>query len=160
MATKRKSPANKTFLVQADEVRPVYQQVEADNPTLAHEIARQQPDCWEPFDCADSDGFTISNEVHDLATGEIAAIHGAKNCKTCGSETIESINDGSFRDGACGGCEYEGYTSRPDLLKACEAMCGLIYRDKNNDERIDFARYEEAERDCRRAILKAHGKAN
>ncbi len=45
----------------------------------------------------------------------------------------------------------------PELLEACKAMCGMIYRDKNNDERIDLDQYEEAESLCRLAIAKAEG---
>lgn len=43
----------------------------------------------------------------------------------------------------------------PDLLAACETVCGLIYRDKNNGERIDLDQYERADRDCRAAVAKA-----
>ena len=45
----------------------------------------------------------------------------------------------------------------PELLAACEGMCGLIYRDKNEDERIDFDQYEKAESVCLSAIAKASG---
>jgi hypothetical protein len=47
----------------------------------------------------------------------------------------------------------------PDLLEACRGICAMIYRDKNGDERIDLDQYEEAERQCRRAIAKAQGRA-
>ncbi len=45
----------------------------------------------------------------------------------------------------------------PELLAACEGMCGLIYEDKYEDERIDFDQYEKAESLCLRAIAKASG---
>ena len=45
----------------------------------------------------------------------------------------------------------------PELLAACEGMCGMIYRDKHEDERIDFDLYEKAESACLSAIAKASG---
>ena len=45
----------------------------------------------------------------------------------------------------------------PELLAACEGMCGLIYHDKHEDERIDFDQYEKAESVCLSAIAKASG---
>lgn len=45
----------------------------------------------------------------------------------------------------------------PELLAACEGMCGLIYEDKHEDERIDFDQYEKAESACLSAIAKASG---
>ncbi len=39
-------------------------------------------------------------------------------CKTCGSEIVETVNDGIFREGECDACEYQRYQSQPDLLDA------------------------------------------
>jgi len=47
----------------------------------------------------------------------------------------------------------------PDLLEACRGICAMIYHDKNNDERIDLDQYEQAERACRRAVIKADGQS-
>lgn len=43
----------------------------------------------------------------------------------------------------------------PDLLAACEQVCGMIYTDKNGEERIDLEQYEQAEQVCCAAIAKA-----
>lgn len=45
----------------------------------------------------------------------------------------------------------------PELLAACERICGLIGRDKNDSETIDLDQYEKAESACRSAIAKANG---
>lgn len=45
----------------------------------------------------------------------------------------------------------------PELLAACEGICGLIGRDKNNHETIDLDQYERAESKCLSAIAKASG---
>lgn len=39
------------------------------------------------------------------------------NCKTCGSEIVETINDSNFNEGECGPCEYQRYRSQPELVK-------------------------------------------
>ena len=122
MATKKKSPAKKTYCVWADYVRRVYQHVTADSPKQALDIAKKRVECWDPCDSHDSNGFRFSNEVQDLETEEYIAIHGAKNCKTCGSEIVETINASNFREGECGPCEYQRYASQPALLKECETQ--------------------------------------
>jgi hypothetical protein len=45
----------------------------------------------------------------------------------------------------------------PDILAACEGMCGLIERDKRDCEQIDLDVYEKAESACLSAIAKASG---
>jgi uncharacterized Fe-S cluster-containing protein len=96
--------------------------------------------------------------VQDLQTGENFTIGDVDHCRTCGSEIIASINDSNFQEGECGACEYQRYRSQPRLLEACKGACGLVYRDKNNDERIDLVQYEQAERTCRSAIANSdHG---
>lgn len=45
----------------------------------------------------------------------------------------------------------------PDLLAACEGMCGLIERDKRDCEEINLDDYEKAESACLSAIAKASG---
>lgn len=45
----------------------------------------------------------------------------------------------------------------PELLAACEGMCGLIGRNKNDRENIDLDHYEKAELACLSAIGKASG---
>lgn len=51
------------------------------------------------------------------------------SCKSCGSEVVASVNDSTFGDGECGGCEYRRYRSQPSLLAAArtalDAMNGL-----------------------------------
>jgi len=45
----------------------------------------------------------------------------------------------------------------PELLAACEGMCGLVYDDKHEREQIDFDQYKKAESACLSAIAKASG---
>lgn len=134
------------------------QHVEAENPKQAYEIAKEIEN-WEACDLHENNCYRLSNEVQDLETEEFIAIGGNCHCKKCGSEIVDTINDSNFRAGECGPCEYERYQSQEDLLKACEAMCGMMYRDKNGDERIDLDQYEQAEPSCRRAVAKAKGNA-
>ena len=51
-------------------------------------------------------------------------------CNTCGSEVVDSVNEGVFRDGECEACEYERYRSQPALLEACD---GLLLALENGD---------------------------
>jgi hypothetical protein len=46
-------------------------------------------------------------------------------CKTCGSEIVETVNDGVFRQGECDACERIRYESQPALLEACYAAMEL-----------------------------------
>lgn len=118
MATKKKkSRAKKQFCVWADDVRRVYQHVTADTPQEALDLAKKRIECWDPCEEHCSNGYRLSNEVQDLATEEFIPVHGAKNCRTCGSEIVETINDSCFRDGECGGCEYARYVSQTELLR-------------------------------------------
>jgi hypothetical protein len=122
MATRKKSPANKIYCVWADYVRRLYQHVTADSPQQALDIAKKRVECWDPCDLHDGNGFRFSNEVQDLATDEFITVHGTKNCKTCGSEIAETINDSAFRQGECAACEFQRYTSQSALLDACETQ--------------------------------------
>jgi len=45
----------------------------------------------------------------------------------------------------------------PELLAACEGVCGLVYDDKHEREQIDFDQYKKAESACLSAIAKASG---
>jgi len=45
----------------------------------------------------------------------------------------------------------------PELLAACEGMCGLVYDDKHEREQIDSDQYKKAESACFSAIAKASG---
>lgn len=45
----------------------------------------------------------------------------------------------------------------PELLAACEDMCGLVYDDKHKREQLDFDQYKKAESACLSAIAKASG---
>lgn len=119
MRTKKKSPAKREFYVWADYVRRMYQHVEAKTAKAAYAIAKRRSDRWEPCEWHEHNAYQLSNEVQDLATEEFIAIAGEKNCKTCGSEIVETINESNFRDGECGPCEYKRYASQSDLLDAC-----------------------------------------
>lgn len=121
MATDETSQAKKTFRVWADDVRRVFQEIEADSQQHAHRLAQERRDDWEPCDEHDGDSYRLSGEVQNLATGEFARIDGATHCRTCGSEIVETINESCFRDGECGPCEYRRYQSQADLLAAARA---------------------------------------
>lgn len=159
MTTKQTSPATKTFRVWADNMQRVFQDVEAVSPERAHAHAQDNPDDWEQCD-EHYDGIHMSSDVMELATEKYFTVGEHQQCRSCGDDLVEGINDSKFRDGECGPCEYQTYRSRSDLLQACEAICGLMYRDKHNDERIDFDQYERAERACKRSIAKARGKTH
>lgn len=102
------SPARKTYRVWADHVRRVFQEVEAQSPEVAYELARERPECWE--DCSeheDRDDYRLSDEVQDVATEEAHRISGDTRRATRGSEIIEGSNDRHGRDGECGAGEDE-----------------------------------------------------
>jgi hypothetical protein len=82
MTTNRTSPARKRFCVWADNVRRVYQHVEAESAEQAYQIAMQQPECWEPCDLHESNGYRLSNEVQDLQTDELVDISGPTSKET------------------------------------------------------------------------------
>jgi hypothetical protein len=44
------------------------------------------------------------------------------NCRTCGSEIVEFVNEGVFRDGECDACEYLRYRTQPELLDYCTML--------------------------------------
>ena len=74
---------------------------------------------------------------------------------------LATVGDG-VHDGAPDGMVQANarlMAAAPDLLEACRGICAMIERGKNGDERIDLDRYEEADRRCRRAIIKAQGRA-
>jgi hypothetical protein len=60
----------------------------------------------------------------------------AKCCTTCGCEIVETVNDGAFRDGECGGCEYERYRSHAKVLDVARALYGLI--DESREDGCDL----------------------
>jgi hypothetical protein len=114
------SSSPKTFCVWADDVRRVYQHVDAVSAKKAYELAKRQPECWQPCDCHDTNGYRLSNEVQDLESEEFVRIDGDTHCKTCGSEIVETSNNNNFNEGECGPCEYERYTLVPKLLAALQ----------------------------------------
>src|SRR6185312_8494803 len=131
MATHETGPAKRTYCVWADFVRRVCQHVEAESPMQAWAIAKEEG-AWDfCHERPAPDCYRLSDEVQDLETEAFHRVQGATHCKTCGSELVETINDGQFRDGECGGCEYERYRAQPALLKACEgangALCALSH---------------------------------
>jgi hypothetical protein len=159
MATKKKSPAKKEFCIWADHVERVYQHVEAESPTRAYLIAKKRFDWWESCEQHDSNGYRLSNEVQDLATEEFIAIHGTKNCRTCGSEIVETINDSNFRDGECGPCEYQRYAHdcigrRRHGGPACE---GLPPHHRAGNLRSRETRPAEADAGKRKVTVHARG---
>jgi hypothetical protein len=54
-------------------------------------------------------------------------------CETCGSEIVESVNDGVFRGGECDYCERLRYESQPLLLAACKAALRHLTFDSPED---------------------------
>jgi hypothetical protein len=48
------------------------------------------------------------------------------HCTTCGSEIVATVNDGAFRDGECGGCEYQRYATQPKLLEAAKEALMIL----------------------------------
>jgi hypothetical protein len=46
-------------------------------------------------------------------------------CGICGSEIVETVNDGVFHGGECDACERIRYESQPALLEACCAAMEL-----------------------------------
>jgi hypothetical protein len=51
-----------------------------------------------------------------------------KHCRTCGSEIVESVNDGVFRGGECDACERLRYDSHSALLDACRLALAYAER--------------------------------
>lgn len=73
-------------------------------------------------------------------------------CKTCGSEIVETVNDGVFRGGECDACERLQYESQPDLLEACYAALELQCPDGDDEECCTRLVIQDA-------IAKAEGRA-
>jgi hypothetical protein len=121
-----KSPAKKAYYVWADHTDRVYQEVEAESPEQAYQIAEQQPDCWQPCFEQNNNDYRLSNDVADGRTGKMFTVGEVAHCKTCGSEIVKTVNDGVFRDGECNGCEYQRYRSQPDLLRACQEVAAAV----------------------------------
>lgn len=44
------------------------------------------------------------------------------NCRTCGSEIVETVNGSLFRDGECDACEYQRYRTQPALVEALDYL--------------------------------------
>ncbi len=110
MATNDTPPALRLYRVFADHVDRAYQEIEAESPARAHEIAGDQPEAWEScFEHAGSDEYQLSGDVQDVATEEYHQVTSATHCKTCGSEIVETVNGSNFGDGECGPCEYARY---------------------------------------------------
>lgn len=121
----KKPPAKKTFCVWADYVRRVSQHIEAASPKAAYNAAKRKHECWQPCDWHDNNGYRLSNEVQDLSTEEFIPIHGDKNCRTCGSEIAETINESNFPDGECGPCEHERYASKVTAANLLETLSAI-----------------------------------
>ena len=122
MANPTKSPAIRTYYVWADHTDRVYQEIEAEGPKQAYQIAEQQPDCWQSCFEQDNNDYRLSNEVGDVQTGEVFTVGEVERCKTCGSEIVETVNGSNFHDGECGPCEYLRYKLQPALYSALNAL--------------------------------------
>jgi hypothetical protein len=73
------------------------------------------------------------------------------NCRTCGSEIVETVNDSVFGDGECNGCEYDRYKSQPAL---CEALDYVL--DQTVDQDLAFGiELTEGEAEAREKALAA-----
>ena len=73
-------------------------------------------------------------------------------CTTCGSEIVETVNDGVFRNGECDACERLRYESQPALLEACYAAMELRCPDSDGHECYTRTVIQDA-------IAKAEGRA-
>jgi len=118
--------ATKTFCVWADWSRRVYQEIDAATAEEAYRLAKENPGGRLPCIEHDDNGYRLSNDVQDAETEETVTVGPVEHCKTCGSEIVESVNEGTFRDGECGPCEYRRYRSVPILVVACEGAITYI----------------------------------
>lgn len=118
MTTKQTSPARKTYCVWADHVTRVYQEVEAETPEQAHQLAWEHPESWR--DCLDHEGngYRLSSDVQLAGAEDYFTVVDVEHCETCGSEIVETVNDGNFREGHCGSCEYERYRWHAEIISA------------------------------------------
>ncbi len=154
MATNENSQAKKQYRVYGTQI--MYQDVQAASAEEAYRVADDEP-LFEPCESC----FTLQPDVKDVEANELIHVDcDDLYCETCGSEIVESINDSAFHDGECGSCEYQRYTSQPDLMRACS----LAIREIEQSDRVigesDGPRTAEVLNTLRSAIRKAHGKAN
>lgn len=147
------------FRVFAEDVQPVFQDVEAASVKEAYALASDSPDNWQQYDEHDSHGITLSGEVEDLATDECFRVDGPTHCRTCSDEMADTINESKFGDGECGPCEYRRYCSQPDLLDACYLAQEEIEQWDETMGGSDDPRTKEALDALQSATRKAHGKA-
>lgn len=118
MTTHEHTTGKKTYCVWADCITRVYQEVEAESPRRAFEIARDEPDGWQ--NCSefiDRDDYRLCTHVQDTETGAFTYLGPRRTCKTCNCDIVETVNDGRFGDGECGSCEYERYKRGSDPPK-------------------------------------------
>jgi hypothetical protein len=120
MNNAKTSPAKKTYCVWADQTVRVYQEVEAESPEQAHELAWKRPECWETCVEHESNGYRLSDDVEDVESQEWFTVVDVESCKTCGNLIEPTVNGGNFNDGECGECERRRYESQPALLDAAE----------------------------------------
>jgi hypothetical protein len=160
------SPAKRTFRVWADDLQRVFQEIEAASPREAYELACDDRDNWR-CDEQDSNDLRVSTEVQDIETDETFAVEGYVRCRACGSEIVESINDSKFREGECGPCEYERYTSQPALValaQSCRDECTdriaqLLREDccDADDLRDRIAHWKALRKRCDDVLRSTHG---
>jgi hypothetical protein len=116
------SPDIRTYCVWADQIRRVFQEVEAASPDDALDRA-QATAAWQPCDEHDGRVRHLSDTVQDLQSGEFLAVGRSQLCRTCHGEIVATINDSVFRLGECDACERRRYESQPALLDAaCLAL--------------------------------------
>ena len=129
MVTKKTAPAKKPYRLWADYIRRVHQYVEARSPKQAFACARKRPLGWRSCDWHEHNGYRISNEVQDLQTEEFLPVNGVKNCKTCGSEIVDTVNDGiqTFVRPAAGAILFAGSTNVvSDIHPILALVAGLL----------------------------------
>src|SRR5436190_1950128 len=112
MTTKRTSPAHP----QAKRIeRAIDALIEVSDHWDEDEVSTYPPD----LPSFDEFIETLSTSLLSIEWKEAAK---KAICTTCGSEIVATINNSNFRDGECGPCEYNRYTSQAALLSACKAM--------------------------------------
>jgi hypothetical protein len=140
MATNDTPPARRLYRVFADHIDRAYQEVEAESPKRAHEIASGQPECFEScFEHAGSDDYRLSGNVQDVATEEYHQVTETTHCTACGSEIVESVNESTFGDGECGPCECVRYRAARRLLVRNEELVSAANAVVGTWERGDLA---------------------
>jgi hypothetical protein len=67
------------------------------------------------------------------------------HCRNCGSEIVDTVNDGVFRDGECDACERARYESQPDikssLIELIEAAECVAANFENGQDAARALRY-------------------